>query len=198
MSMTKFPRVSPRPSSALLAALAASFCAATGGCGLDQPPASEEVEQVRLAIAVVPADVQCVRITAAGTGRTLVRELDAVGGMALTRSLSGLPLGRVTILGEAFAAACDAVTKSAIPAWVSEPVDVSIVLGHSSTIDLAMVRNGRAKVDVSFSDEPVCSPEGAACLSASECCSHRCAAHACAGSDAGAAADADDPDSSAP
>jgi hypothetical protein len=177
-----------------LFAVAALAAVAGAGCGALEAPAPDGVGQAMLAIAVVPAEVRCVRITAAGSGRTLVRELDVVGGTALTQSLSGLPLGSVTVLGEAFPGACDAVTKSTIPTWVSDPVDVSVVLGRSSTIELTMVRNGRAKIDVSFSDEPACSAAGAACLSAAECCSHACTAHVCAGSDAGA----DPGDGSAP
>jgi len=156
------------------------------GCGGMEVPAPDGVGQAMLAIAVVPAEVRCVRITAAGTGRTLVRELDVTGGMPLMQSLSGLPLGSVSVLGEAFPGACDAVTKSTIPTWVSDPVDVSVVLGRQSTIELTMVRNGRAKIDVSFSDEPACSAAGTACLGAAECCSHTCTAHVCAGSDGGA------------
>jgi hypothetical protein len=150
-----------------------------GGCELGMPE-TDGIEQIALRIAVVPMDVRCVRITAAGPGRTMVREIEATAGEMLTRSLSGLPLGPVTVLGEAFPAACSAVTKSTIPAWVSEPVDVSIVLGRSVTVDLAMVRNGRAKVDVSWSDEPTCSAGGLACQSNAECCSRSCVQHACA------------------
>jgi hypothetical protein len=172
------------PSPVALAALVFTT-AGFAGCGFAPPP-PEGSEQVMLAIAVVPAEVRCVRITAVGPGRTLERELDAVGGMPLTKSLAGLPLGTVTITGEAFPSACDAVSKSTIPAWVSDPVDVAIVLGHSSTVELTMVRNGRAKLDINFSDEPACSPGGASCLGGSECCSKSCAGHVCTGSDADA------------
>jgi hypothetical protein len=177
MSMSHAFRSSP-------AALAALVFAAGGiaGCGF-APPSPEGPEQVMLAIAVVPTEVRCVRVTAAGPGRTLERELDAVGGMPLTKNLAGLPLGTVTIAGEAFPSACDAVSKSTIPAWVSDPVEVSIVLGRSTTVELTMVRNGRAKLDVNFSDEPPCSPGGASCLGGSECCSKSCSAHVCAGGD---------------
>jgi hypothetical protein len=180
---------SSRSSSPVPVALAAFVFVTAGlaGCGFAPPP-PEGPEQVMLAIAVVPAEVRCVRITAAGPGRTLERELDAVGGMPLTKSLAGLPLGTVTLTGEAFPSACDAVSKSTIPAWVSDPVDVSIVLGRSTTVELTMVRNGRAKLDINFSDEPACSPGGAACLGGSECCSKTCIAHVCAGGDADAAA----------
>jgi hypothetical protein len=166
-----------------LAALTFTLTAGLAGCGLEPPP-QEGPEQVMLAIAVVPTEVRCVRVTAAGPGRTLVRELDAVGGMPLSKSLAGLPLGTVTITGEAFPSACDAVTKSTIPAWVSDPVDVSIVLGHSTTVELTMVRNGRAKLDINFSDEPACSAGGTSCLGGSECCSKTCSAHVCTGADA--------------
>ena len=149
-------------------------------------PSPGEVEQVRLYIGEVPADVRCVRITAAGTGRTVERELDVTGGTALSENLSGLPVGTVTFTGEAFAAACSGVTKSTIGAWASAPVQASIVLGRLTTVELVMVRNGRARVGVTFTDEPACTALGAACRVNSECCSKECAAGVCApGGDAG-------------
>jgi hypothetical protein len=150
-------------------------------------PTGDEVEQVRLFIGEVPADVRCVRITAEGTGRTVVRELDVTGGTALTESLSGLPIGTVTFTGEAFAPACSGVTKATIGAWASAPVQASIVLGRLTTVELVMVRNGRAKVEVTFTEEAACTAIGAACRVNSECCSKRCAAAVCVtGGDAGA------------
>jgi hypothetical protein len=149
-------------------------------------PSADEVEQVRLYIGEVPADVRCVRITAAGTGRTVERELEVTGGTALSESLSGLPIGTVTFIGEAFAAACSGVTKATVAPWASAPVQASIVLGRLTTVDLVMVRNGRAKVDVTFTEEAACTALGAACRVNSECCSKRCTAGACVvGGDAG-------------
>lgn len=155
-----------------------SLALAGSGCGLE--PEEDGVEQVRLNISVVPAEVRCVRITATGPGRTLVRELEATGGMSLSRPLTGLPLGTVTFLGEAFPSLCASVTKSTNAAWISEPVVASVALGRSSTVDLTMVRNGRAKVDVAFTEEPACTAPGGACLSNAECCSGKCVQKACA------------------
>ena len=39
-------------------------------------PEEEEVEQVVLRIAEVPSDVRCIRVTAAGPGRTVEREIE--------------------------------------------------------------------------------------------------------------------------
>jgi len=150
-------------------------------------PTADEVEQVRLYIGEVPVDVRCVRIIAEGTGRTVVRELDVTGGTALTESLSGLPIGTVTFTGEAFAPACSGVTRATIGGWASAPVQVSIVLGRLSNVELVMVRNGRAKVDVTFTEEAACTALAAACRVNSECCSKRCTGGLCVpGGDAGA------------
>lgn len=150
-------------------------------------PSASDIEQVRLYIGEVPTDVRCVRITVEGAGRSVVRELDVTGGTELSESLSGLPIGTVTFLGEAFAAACTAVTKATIAAWASAPVQASIVLGRLTTVELTMVRNGRARVEVTFTEEAACTALGAACRVNTECCSKRCSAGACiAGGDAGA------------
>ena len=151
-----------------------------------EAPAGSDVEQVRLYIGEVPADVRCLKLTAEGQGRAVVRELEVTGGGSLTESLSGLPIGTVTFTGEAFTTACSAVSKSSIGAWASAPVQASIVLGRLSTVELVMVRNGRAKVAVTFTDEAACTAVGAACRINSECCSKKCSLGLCAAPDGGA------------
>jgi hypothetical protein len=143
-------------------------------------PASDELGQAVLNITAVPDDVQCVRITAAGPGRTVSKEIDANGTGAMSQTLTGLPLGTVEFTGEAFPAACTSVSKTTIAAWASEAVAASIVLGRLANVDLVMARNGRAKVDVTFQDEAACTPLEGACRVAGECCSRRCLDHLCA------------------
>ena len=124
-----------------------------------------------LKIAVVPSDVRCLRVTVTGPGRTVEREIETAGDTTLTQSLSGLPLGTVTFLGEAFTAACSSVSKSTIAAWTSQPVETSIVLGRLATVELVMTRNGRAKVEITFNEEGACTAVGQPCRIPSECCS---------------------------
>jgi hypothetical protein len=155
-----------------------SFCSC-GLYSLDQPGPPDEVEQVVLKIAEVPSDVRCLRITVTGPGRTVEHEIETAGETSLTQNLSGLPLGTVTFLGEAFAAVCTSVTKSTVAAWTSQPVQTSIVLGRLSTVELVMTRNGRAKVEVTFNEEGACTAVGQACRIASECCSKKCTAQVC-------------------
>lgn len=173
----------------VLAPLAIAVCTTlplvTAGC-LDQDPPAPEPAQAMLAISVIPADVSCLRITATGPGRTLAREVSVKSGDPFTESMSGLPLGSVTFVGEAFPGGCDVVTKSTLPTWVSEPVTTSIIVGRLVTVALTMNRNGRAKVGVEFTDEPICSVAGQICRTDSECCSHNCGAGSCQATDGGA------------
>ncbi|HEY0710551.1 MAG TPA: hypothetical protein VGG33_27345, partial [Polyangia bacterium] len=64
-------------------------------------PSGTESGQAMLRVAMVPEDVQCIRITAAGAARTEEREIDAVAGAMVAETLTGLPLGSVKFLGEA-------------------------------------------------------------------------------------------------
>src|SRR5215212_8690024 len=106
------PRPASRPShAAIVLALAL-------GCQGAQPP-PEEI-QAFLTIPSVPAEVACIRITAAGASRTVVRELGVSAGAMITEAFSGLPLGTVAFKGEAFSADCDSVTRSTIAGWASE------------------------------------------------------------------------------
>lgn len=165
--------------------VAVPLLAAAAGCFELHPP--QEPTQVILAIASVPADVACVRITAAGTGRTVAREIAVASGEAVNESFSGLPLGTVTFLAEAFPGTCQAVTKVTVPTWVSESMPVSVVLGRMATVALTLHRNGRARVNVDFADEPACSPAAQICLNDSECCSRACVRGSCGASDGGSA-----------
>ena len=168
------------------APLALTVVVSCGLYTLDPPTEEDEIEQVVLKIVEVPTDVRCIRITAAGPGRTVEREIDPAGATSLSESLSGLPLGTVTFLGEAFANACTAVSKSTIAAWASQPVEVSIVIGRLANVELVMVRNGRAKVEVTFTAEAACTPTGSTCRVASECCSRKCTGGVCETPDGGA------------
>lgn len=159
-------------------ALAVFALGALGGCeGVESP--GEDLGQVSVSLAVVPADIQCLRVTGEGADRSVVRDLDIGGAAPLTATLTGIPLGAVTFSAEAFAAACADVTKSTVADWVSDPTTVSVALGHVASVDLTMHRNGRAKVTIAFPDEPLCSPEGAACVSGSTCCSRSCSKGVC-------------------
>jgi hypothetical protein len=160
------------------------FLALAAGCQAATSPPNEEA-QALLTIATVPPDVACVRITAAGPGRTVVRELGVSPGATISESFSGLPLGSVAFRGEAFTADCASVTKTTIPGWASEPETVAIVLGKLTTVALTLNRNGRGKVTVDFNDEPVCTETGGECVAGGACCSKSCSKGVCVERDGG-------------
>jgi predicted small lipoprotein YifL len=125
------------------------------GCGQGSPgprPQSD-VEQVSLHIENVPAEVACLRITASGASRQVVRDLDVIEGQSVSESFSGLPIGAVVFQAAAYAQTCDSVTKSTVPTWVSEPISVTVSLSQSKSVSLTLYRNGRAKVTVGFDPE---------------------------------------------
>src|SRR4051812_9279424 len=110
------------------AATAALTALALAGCG--EGSERDRTTEVVVSLSVVPGDVQCLRVTAAGTGRSAVREFEVTGGQSFSEALSGMPLGTVVFTGEAFASKCDAVTRATHSAWVSDDVSESIVLGR--------------------------------------------------------------------
>jgi hypothetical protein len=135
------------------AALLVSFGVGAGGAdGPDGGGDSPSLGEARLILTDVPDDLGCVRVTAAGPGRTTVRELVPEASTMQT-TLTGLPVGSVAFTGEAFTAACPSVTARTAPLWVSEPVTAAIAPGRLATVALVMHLNGRAKVSVRFDDE---------------------------------------------
>ena len=124
------------------------------GCD-DNSPGSKpgSVGEVTLHIEDVPADVACLRISANGTTRAVVRDLDVTQGQSVTESFSGLPIGSVAFQAAAYSQICDKVTSSTIPSWISDEVSVTVSLTHSTSVSLTLYRNGRAKVTVGFDPE---------------------------------------------
>jgi hypothetical protein len=115
--------------------------------------AARPVEQVSLHIENVPTDVACLRITASGTDRQVVHDLDVTEGQSVTEAFSGLPIGTVVFQAAAYSQTCDSVAKSTVPSWISEEVSVTVSLTHSTSLSLTLYRNGRAKVTVGFDPE---------------------------------------------
>jgi hypothetical protein len=130
-----------------------------GGC--EGSAAAPSVEQVSLHIEDVPEDVACLHITATGSSRDMERDLDVTAGQSVVESFSGLPIGAVVFQAAAYSQACDKVTKTTVPSWVSEDVPVTVSLTHSTSVSLTLYRNGRAKVTVGFDPEvDAGSPDG--------------------------------------
>jgi len=115
--------------------------------------APADAEQVSLHIEEVPDNVACLRITASGASRQVVRDLDVTEGQSVSESFSGLPIGTVVFQAAAYAQTCDSVTKSTVPSWVSDEVSVTVSLSQSKSVTLTLYRNGRAKVTVAFDPE---------------------------------------------
>jgi hypothetical protein len=143
----------------IIRSVSLSVCslALLGLVGCDQassaaPPASH-TEQVQLKIENVPPEVACLRLSATGASREVVRDLDVVEGQNVIESMSGLPVGKVVFEAHAYSQACDSVTKTTVPSWVSDQVAVNVSLSQSKSVSLTLYRNGRAKVTVGFDPE---------------------------------------------
>jgi hypothetical protein len=128
---------------------------ALAGCdqGASGAKPATDTEQVQLKIENVPPEVACLRITASGASREVVRDLDVVEGQNVVESMGGLPVGKVVFQALAYAQVCDSVTKTTVPSWVSDQVPVNVTLSQSKSVSLTLYRNGRAKVTVGFDPE---------------------------------------------
>jgi hypothetical protein len=151
----------------LLAALLAGSC---GGEVLEGA-AEDEVGMVALAVTNAPADAGCLRITAVGA-TTAVRSLGLRAGQNTTLMLGGLPVGRVTLTGEAHNAACGAVKADSVASWVSAAVTVMLAPGRPTMVALALSRPGQATVAVDFTDGGC--GGAAACPAGSRCVNGAC------------------------
>ena len=148
----------------------AALLAAASQTGCVSAPDDEEVGVVRVAITSVPADVRCIRLTAAGS-RTVSRLFDVVPGTSSVLVMNGTPLGAVQFSGDAFGDACGAVTPASAATWSSDPVTMQVASGVVADVTLVMRRTGRAQVNVDFQDDtPMCTPAGVKCLAGGPAC----------------------------
>ncbi len=122
------------------------------GCEHGQTPANE-TGQVMLSVGTIPEDVACIRVTVVGEFRSVVTDFAVTPGGTLTEPLSGLPVGPDVFSANAYSQACEDVTKSTAPMWLSDEKTVNVAQGKSTSVTLTLYKNGRAKVSVEFADQ---------------------------------------------
>ena len=62
-------------------------------------------------------------------------------------------MGKDVFSANAYSQACESVTKSTAPMWLSDEKTVNVAQGKSTSVTLALYKNGRAKVSVEFADQ---------------------------------------------
>jgi len=122
-------------------------------CSSPNPDAEEGLGVATAAVTNVPADVSCIAITVTGN-RVAERKFDVSTGASSILAMTGLPVGAVTFVGNAYPTACSAVTSSSLPTWVSDPVSASLSAGVDAKVTLPLRRNGSSTVSVDFDDGP--------------------------------------------
>lgn len=75
----------------------------------------------RMAITNVPADVACIRVTAAGA-RTVSHDFDVTAGQPATFLIHGLPVGEVTFSALGLPSACSSSSSAEEATWTSDSV----------------------------------------------------------------------------
>jgi hypothetical protein len=127
-------------------------CASTAGDGGDGPVGAASV-----AIAKVPGDVTCIRLTATGT-RTVTQDYPVASGASTVLALGGLPTGNVTFTGAAYllnathTPSCAGITASTVPDWVSDSPVGNVTVSSTVNVTLNMHHNGQSSVTVNFDD----------------------------------------------
>jgi virginiamycin B lyase len=138
-------------SAALLGcALAAALgCSAAGGSG-----AGEDVGTISLEIDSAPAGVLCLRVSVSSSTRVDQRLFPLTTAQTTQFTLSGLPSGSVSVVGNAFDTPCAQVSGKSLPSWVSDPVSATLAAGTPSKIFLTLRRNVTARVRADFVGDP--------------------------------------------
>lgn len=138
----------------LLFTTSAAFCAlALLGCSKGRTGAEgdEPLGSARFSVQSVPADVQCIRVTAEGT-RTRTESFDVTPNQSAQFVMPSLPSGPVTFTGEAYPVRCNKVKDSTLPTWISDPVTADVAPGGVTPVTLVMRPVGSADIGVDFQD----------------------------------------------
>lgn len=137
-----------------LAVMTALGLLGAAACGTQSPndTASEEaVGEIDVALTNAPSDVSCVRVSVVGS-RTDVRKFDLAAGKKASFTLTGLPVGNVSVSADAFPLACNKVVSGVEATWYSESVGAKLKAGIVEHVALSMIHNGKASVGVDFNE----------------------------------------------
>ncbi len=138
------------------------------GCSTKGTGSPESTGQLELAITSAPDDGTCIQVMVGGT-RATERDVDVKPGQDTVLSLSGLPIGAVTVTVNAYAGKCEVLTANSTPTWVGDPVTTTLLSGVLGKLTALLHRNGRLALAVDFDNAAsFFSPK---CL---ECLNSRC------------------------
>ena len=107
------------------------------------------VGSAQFAVKIVPNDVRCIQITAAGS-RSLTSSFDVTPNQAAQLTMPGLPAGAVTFSALAFSVPCSQVTAASVPGWSSAPVVGQVIPGGIIQVTLVMMQAGSANIGIEF------------------------------------------------
>jgi hypothetical protein len=148
-------------------------CLATAlACGGEPGTAddAEEVGQVELQLAQVPAGIVCVELTLDGSTQ-LTKRFSVVSGQSAALSLAPVRPGQVTLGGNAFNVACASVTTATAPLWVAEPTNLVATAGVVTPARLTFVKPATLSVTADFQTSATVTCGGASCaMGAKFCC----------------------------
>ncbi len=114
------------------------------------PDTSHDTGAVELSLTQAPSDASCLRVTVAGTSRSVTNLFGLTPGQSSVFKLERLPVGIATFSAEAYGVACNTLGTGTIATWLSDPVTANIKVVEVTHVALKMTQNGRATVGVDF------------------------------------------------
>ena len=135
----------------------ACLAAATAGCGDDIAANADSQGEVTFDLTLAPVDARCAVVTITpAMGTAVVRQFPLSPSQTAVFSLSGLPTGSVTVTEQVFTVAC-AMTATAMPTWIADPVMVTLQAGVPVNIAFNLRRadaGGQINVSTNFPQPP--------------------------------------------
>jgi hypothetical protein len=137
---------------ALVCALLSGCGAASGGAATDDG----QVGSVERALEQGPSDAVCLRLTVANetTQQKVIRTQALTPGAASKFTFTGLPLGQVGILGEAFNVACASITATTPFTWTSDLLTTVLTPDTTPALTLVLNKAAKANIGVDFDSGP--------------------------------------------
>ena len=105
-----------------------------------------------------PTDARCIVVTATppSPATAVVKQISLVPGQTTVFTLTGLPVGAMTLSEQVFNVACS-MTSGKTPTWIADPIMVTLVLGTPLPVTFTLRRadaGGQTSITTNFPDPP--------------------------------------------
>jgi hypothetical protein len=129
-------------------------------CAEDPAPREQEdTSTVSVALTTVPSGILCINIKVTGSRSFAQKSTVSSGQSSANISIGTFPTGNVAVSAEAYTVACNSITTTTSPTWISDTANVFVSVGQPVTVSLTLRQvSVSGSVSVDFCSGTGCAP----------------------------------------